>query len=261
MRSRHCLRLLIGALALGFLVVLQPAWCLAGGLQVNAGYDLFTTDASQTSFPGLGDLMGVPLSTYNFGSGSVLVGNTDTIIKRNSNVSVAAVGDTGTTSLSVFALQLETVNKVNFANNGLADYFVTLQSIHGGPASTGSMDITFNTATSGTFKSSLDLFFDIRMGSLTGKIVDSLNLTLTNSGADWSNMAPAGSVLINGINNNLNGKDITNDFWPNTITEKHPTGGQHVVDPASVPEPNGLAMALAAILMGLACRRRRARRT
>lgn len=261
MRHRTFLQAIIGGLALGILLVFQPAWCLAGGLQVDAGYDLFTTDASQTSFPGLGDLKGVPLGTYNFGSGSLLVGDTDTIIKRNNNVSVAAVGDTGTTSLSVFALQLETVTPVNFGGHGLNNYYVTLQSIHGGPASTGSMEITFNTPTSGTFKSSLDMYLDIRAGSATGTIVDSFETTLTNSGTTWSNMAPPGSVLIDGINNKLNGTDTTNDFWPSTVTETHPGGGQHVVDPASVPEPNSLAMVLAAILMGLAYGRRHNRRS
>jgi len=242
---------LIWAAAIGIAVCGWTAECRAGGLLVDSGYDLFSTDASSSNFPGLGNLMGVPLGTYNFGSGSVLVGDADTIIKRNQNVAVTAVGMTGTTTLSVFALQLETVTPVNFMGNGLADYYVTLESIRGGPASTGTMNITFNAATSGTFTSTLDLNLDIRKGSLTGPIVDSLtNVMLTNSGTSWSNVAPAGATLINGVNNKLNGTDTTNDFWPTTITEKHPGGGQHVVDPAmSTPEPSSWVLCITSGLM------------
>src|SRR5205823_1556047 len=130
-----------------------------GSLTVSAGYDLFAS-IEGTSFPGLGPLMGVPLGTFDFGSGPVPVGNTDTIVHRLSDVTVAAVGDMGTTRLEMVALQLESVAAVDFAGNGLDHYFVTLQSARGGPATIGSMDITFGSLTGGIFTSFLDVAFD-----------------------------------------------------------------------------------------------------
>ena len=166
-----------------------------GSLTVDAGYDLFAS-APGTSFPGLGLLVGVPLGTFNFGSGPVPVGNADTIAHRLSDVTVAVVGNTGVTPLQLLALQLETAAPVNFAGNGLDNYFMTLQSVHGGPATVGSMSITFGSTTGGTFSSSLDVFFDIREGSLLGPIVFASDLVATNSGDLWGRVASPGAVTI-----------------------------------------------------------------
>ncbi len=79
--------------------VLGQSAARGGSLVVTAGYDLFQTVAADTSFPGLGNLMGVPLGTFNFGGGPVNTGLTDTIVQRLFDVSVPAVGDTGTTAI------------------------------------------------------------------------------------------------------------------------------------------------------------------
>jgi hypothetical protein len=258
MSGRTLIQRLIGGLALmiGCGLYFGPAECVAGSLTVDAGFDLFATTTG-SSFPGLGDLVGVPL-------GGVFE-NTDTIIQRTQAVTVAAPGDTGTTQLSVFALQLETAMPISFMGGPLGDYFVTLQSIRGGPASTGSMNITFASTAGGTFTSTLDLNLDIRFGSLTGPIVDSLNnLALTNSGDSWGRTPTPGALLITGLNYLLNGTDTSNDFWPGVpLTETHPGGGEHVVDPAGnlIPEPSALVSGSIAILIGLACARWRGLRT
>jgi len=220
-------------------------------LTVSARYDLFET-LPVSSFPGLGNLMGVPLGTFDFGSGPVGVGTTDTIVQRLSDVTVAAPGDTGSTGLLVKALQMETVTPVDFGGAGLDNYFVTLSQSQ---PSTGTIDITFASPAGGTFSSSLEITFDIRKGSLNGPIIISPTLTLTNSGALWDRIPPPGAVVIDGINHFLNGQNIDNDFWPGVaeggvpgiVVEAHPGGGQHVVRTAlvgggGVPEPSTWVM-------------------
>jgi hypothetical protein len=114
--------------AVGLLVSVQTLD--AGDATVAPGWDLFATDPTGTSFPGLGNLHGVPLGTFDFdnffgrGIGVQNVGNTDTIIERL----LAATSVSGPIPITLVALQLETVAPVNFAGNGLDNYFITLQS-------------------------------------------------------------------------------------------------------------------------------------
>ena len=85
------------------------------------GWNCFDT-VSGTVYNGL-LLEGVPLGTFDFGSGPVSVGNTDTIIQRLGTVNASG----GTMSISVVALQLQTVNQVNLGA-GLGYYFATLDT-------------------------------------------------------------------------------------------------------------------------------------
>src|SRR5207244_6813929 len=110
-----------------------------------------------------------------------------------------------------------------------------------------------------------------RLGSLTGPIALSSDLTLTQSGAPWSRIPPAGADIIPGVNLNLNGRDNTSDFWPGTIpglpgqgrpfTEQHPGQGVHTVVTA-VPEPGTLALLCGLMVSGAIgmIRRRKANR-
>jgi hypothetical protein len=222
---------------------------------VLPGYDLFTTSAG-TSFQGV-PFQGVPLGTFNFGGtvGVQNTGTTDTIIQRLDSVS----SPSGTTRLLMNALQLESSVPTNLGL-GVGFYFITLQSARptGGPASTGSMTINF---APNTFSSSLDVFFDVRFGSLNGPIAQSSDLVLTSSGTPWQH-PPTGTLLIAGANYKLNGTDTTEDFWPVApFQEIHPNGAVHVVqDPQpTVPEPGSLALAGIGSLigMGLSLRKRR----
>jgi hypothetical protein len=142
----------------------------------------------------------------------------------------------------------------------LGNYFITLQSTDGtGPASTGVMTIN-NSGPGGTFSSTLDVFFDIHFGSLTGPIVAENNLLLSSSDVPWSHMAPPGAVLIDGVDNMLNGTNTANDFWPTPFTETEGMFAMHKVDPTSaagVPTPAPLpAGALLAVGVAWLCRRR-----
>jgi len=260
MRYRAFIKIAVWAAVIGITAWAQPGECrAAGSLTVAEGYDLFASGEG-TSFPGLGALAGVPLGTFDFGSGPVPVGDSDTIVHRLDPVTVAAIGDTGTTRLEMLALQLVTAAPVDFAGNGLDNYFVTLQSARGGPATLGSMDITFSSLEGGTFSSFFDVFFDIRKGSLAGPIVLSDELRLTNDGAPWDRVPPPGAVLIQGVNYLLNGTDNGQDFWPVTpFQEVHPNGARHVVTTGMVPEPSAWVMGATAVVVGLACARWRRR--
>jgi hypothetical protein len=236
---------LSGAFGLA-VTLLTPAEGRAA-FNIAAGYDLFQTVSSETTFSGLGNLQGVPLGSYNFGGsvGTQNTGYTDTIIQRNQAVTGTGAGSMGTTTLTMDALQLETVAPTNFMGLGVNNYFVTLQSVHGGPASTGSLTATFNAdGVSGTFSSSIDVFFDVRVGSLTGSIVYSGDQVLT-SDPNWSTTSVTGAILINGVNNDLNGQNNNGDFWSPPFDEaallaSH--GVSSVTATVLTPEPASVVM-------------------
>jgi hypothetical protein len=132
---------------------------------------------------------GVPIAPtgyYDFGGsiGVQNIGNTDTIIQRL-GTPVTAPG--GTIGLSVFALQLQTVNQVNLGA-GLGYYYATLDTSY---QNTGLLTIdSFPTAGSpGTFTDYFTVNFDIHYGSLTGPIVAEQGLELNASG-DWQTTPP-----------------------------------------------------------------------
>jgi hypothetical protein len=246
----------------------------ATAFTVAAGWDLFQTDPAQTTFPGLGNLMGVPLGNFNFAGnqngniplpgnpGNVNVNPTDTILERTAAAvaSPQAGGGTATVPLVMVGLQLETTAPVNFGGAGLDNYFVTLQSTRGGSNSIGSISLTWNAnGLSGTFSSAIDVFFDIRKGSLAGPIITSMDAVLTSSGTTWSDIPPPGSLLIVGANRFLSGisGDPTQDFWPTGIPDpNNPLPGVMEAKPAigavhtafdttittTIPEPASIVM-------------------
>jgi hypothetical protein len=233
-RTSHVRLAAFGLLAL----VAGSAAPARADFNVAQGWDLFATDAGSTSFPGLGNLMGVPLGTFDFGNefgrglGVQNTGTADSIVQRLQAAQVAGAGQSATINVQIVALQLETTAPVNFNGNGLDNYFVTLQSIHGGPASTGTDTITFDSSgLGGTYSSSLTIIFDIRKGSLNGPIVDSESTTLTTDSTPWGNLPPTGAITIENVNRVLSGVsgDPTQDFFLN--------GSE-----GAVPEPSSLAL-------------------
>lgn len=235
---------------------------------VLPGYDLFQSTTA-TTFQGQ-PFEGVPIGNYNFG-GTIGVQDadlTDTIVQRLQTASVPGPGvgpgapypETATPiSIQLLDLQLESTTPTTLGGLGpLGMYFITTQSQDGtGPPSTGSMTITFASSAGGTFRSDLDVYFDVHYGALNGPVVAQQNLVLTNSGDAWDRIPPPGAVLINGVNNLLNGNDHTEDFFVNPpLIESHPTGAQHVVTEASVPEPVSMGLLL---VTGVAALSRRPR--
>ncbi|HSL83764.1 MAG TPA: hypothetical protein VLF66_13395 [Thermoanaerobaculia bacterium] len=180
---------------------------------------------------------GLPLEQFDFG-GTVGVqdtGTADTIVER---LQVADSG--GAPGTDTFQIQLVALRLVSSDGSNL---FITLQSDRDpgagdpapGPASTGSMDVTFTTSTEGTFDSTLDVWFDVRRGAPDAPILASDVKTLTSTGVAWGRTAPAGAVTLPGVNFQLDGGTTGQDFWPAALTEASPEA-DHVVEAARVPQ-------------------------
>ena len=214
--------------------------------------------------------MGIPMEGVPIGG---TAGPADTEVMRLADVSLPAVGDTGSTDALLAALQLRTVSMVNLGA-GLNFYYVTLQSarVGGGTPSRGMLTITLKSADDhapntpeGTFSSFFDVFFDIHVGSLTGPIVDSADLTLTSSGNQWDANPMPGTFLVpgpvgDGTANWHTGKGPDQmDFFPlGEIKETHPDGSQHLARVATVPEPGGIVLMLSGFgVVALSIRRAR----
>ena len=90
----------------------------------------------------------------------------------------------------------------------------------------------------------MNVDFDIRTGSLTGSIVFSQSVALTSSGTLWGRTPSPGIVLINGVNNFLNGSNNQQDFFVTVPTWQRP-GSDTLSDtdaPYAAPEPASLTM-------------------
>lgn len=221
---------------------------------VLRGFDLFATDTSGTkvNLPGVGLPLfkGVPLGNFDFGAGPVRTGNADTIVQRLGDATPASP----TISLEILALQFMSLDPITFGG-GTNFLFITLQSVRGGPVSTGLMTINFGPEGSphGTFDSTLDVFFDIRVGSLDGMIVFSGMKTLTAIDVPWSHFPPPDAILVPGVNFLLNGENQLNDFFPTgLVMHSNPDNSMHTVATAT-PEPTTLGL-LAAGIAGIATR-------
>ena len=191
-------------------------------LVVNPGWDLLYTDSSSTVGYAPGQaFQGVPLGTYNFGGtiGSQNVGGADTILRQLSSASVITTPGSASIPIELVAMQLQSTVQINVNDRGLDFYYITLQSARGGPASVGQMEINFAAEEGqphGTFESSIDIFFDVRKGSLTGEIIMSDHFPMASVDVTSWQHAPTGPIAIDGINHNLNGVDTDTDFWPST---------------------------------------------
>ncbi len=223
---------------------------LKASTNVESGWDLFIT-ADTTSFDGA-NWQGVPLGTYNFGGtiGLKNVGATDTIVQRTTGANAPS----GTVNLTIDALQMMTVSEVSFGGGPVGYHFLTLQSE---TPSTGTMNITFDPEPAGppptqpihgTFSSTLDVFFDIRFGSLDGPVVMSSDIVLNTEGTSfWSHYPPEGAWLIEGVNYFLDGTDSLEDFFPvgplSHVNNDDPTNPHHDVV-VTTPEPQASLLVL-----------------
>src|SRR5437867_11061385 len=220
------------------------------GPVINPGYDLFES-LPGTTFGGVA-FQGVPIGAFNFGGaiGIKDVGVTDTIIQRLAPATGAAI------PTQMIDLQLMSTAPTNFGL-GVGFYFITLQSARGGPASTGSMTIGFGPeapagSPHGTVDSFFDVFFDIRLGSLSGPIALSETLRATAQGVPWNHFPPTGALEITGVNEFLNGTNSNADFFPiGPFQSVFPTGAVHRMSVTTVPEPGSLSLLAIGVLAGV----------
>jgi hypothetical protein len=249
----RCFRSACCVLSTALLILSLPGTVRADN-SVLQGWDLFET-LPGTVFNGV-PFTGVPLGTFDFtkgtfgdfgrGIGTKPVDGTDTIVKRLD----IANAPSEVIRAEMVALQLMSTVPANFGL-GVGTYFITLQSERGGPATVGNMTIDFGPEgiPHGTFDSFFDVFFDVRLGGLNGPIALSDHLLLTQSDAPWSHFPLLGELLIQGVNDNLNGQNNLNDFHPLAILQEVEAGAVHVVKPAgafvplqTVPEPSSMAL-------------------
>lgn len=269
-------RLPCGALVYCALVMGLAASPATAQSTITAGWDLWQS-APGTNFMGV-PLTGVPLGTFDFttgtsgdfgrGIGTQNVHLADTIVKRLDDAVVPATPGTDIIDIEIVALQLQSVNPVDFGG-GLDFHFVTLQSDRApaeggpGPLSQGQMTIQFDNDFGGTFDSFFDVFFDLRIGALDGPILFSQNLALTSTGSAWDRIAPPDAVLLPDVNHNLNGVDNATDFWPiGPVQHDHAIFGPSHIVASAIPEPSSAALALGSVLAcALMIVRRRLHRT
>jgi len=242
------------AVAIAALAALTAGRASAG--MITDGYDLLET-TTPTTFLGQ-NFQGVPLGTYDFGGtiGVKNVGMTDTIVHRTATDANTLVP--ATIPVQMLSLQLQSTTPFD-PGAGTDFYYVTLQSNRSGgeggpgPATVGNLSnvIESNPPFGGTNDSFFDVFFDFRKGALNGPIVFSDELQLTATNNPWTHLPPPGTLLIDGVNHNLNGTDGSTDFFT-AGTESHPSGAQHSFMPTAVPEPSVtgvFALALAVLAL------------
>ncbi len=163
---------------------------------VVAGSSFLTTNNANL---GGVEFAGVPIGPY---------GNADTIIRRNTDASFVTAPSTQGVSITMTNAQLVSLALVDLGL-GSDFYYLTLQSARGGPASTGTMQITLDgTLTGGTFTSSIDLYYDIRKGALDGPIALSDSFTLLGGSQAWTS-TPNG-LLVDGTYPDLTVNHHTN---------------------------------------------------
>lgn len=228
------------------------------GIFVDPGFDLlFTNPASGFLFdtvpnPQFVNFTGVPLGTYDFGSGPENVDNVSTIIQRTQQADLS--GGFATIDIEMVALQLVSVSPVDLGfGAGFEDIFVTLNTSSPSSQSTMTIFDTGEGSPHGSFASELNFSFDIT-GSIGGNY-QTLETTMIAGNCPWQH-EPTGLPIIDGVNHLLNGLDETHDFWPIGLCQHNHVDfvGWHIV--STIPEPCSLT-SLGLLSLGMIGFRRR----
>lgn len=236
-------------------LVLHPSYARGGFVNIMSGYDLLTTAGGFFDLDGLGPLspipiVGLPLGTYNFGSGSVNVGTTDTIVHRLDPVTNLADGASQTIDVKMVALSLRSQFQIDVsAFGGIANEYVktvNVQDLGSTMTITNSLDDLLPPAEGGPFDVTIKMSYQLQ-GVTSGVILGTFSKTLLSlSGSSlWTQLPNNSPTLIDGVNNKLNGLDHSNDFFSGFITldDTVSGGGSHIIS----PEPTSL------FAIGLAC--------
>jgi hypothetical protein len=264
-------------------LVLQPSSARGSFVTILPGYDLLVTTKASFDFGGAGglycvDFVGKPIpnppgtspGSYDFGSGPVNIGATDTIIRRFDAVTGLADGATAAPiNIAMVALSLQSKHQINWSGfGGIANEYVKTVNV----MDLGSIMIITNSAANappideyGTFDSILKIKFQLQ-GVTSGAITSDIEKTFLLTGGTWTHLPSTINkvpILINGVNSHLNGFDHLNDFFTgySNHTDLLPPddcGIHQTVDVNSVPEPTSLfAIGLACMAAGGGFARRR----
>lgn len=236
---------------------------------INPGFDLFTSDAGSfftfntVPNPQVVNFEGAPLGSFDFGSGLVSVGSTDTIVQRTQIANLG--GGSDTIDIELVALSLISVSPVDVGfGAGFEFLSITLNTSSPSIQSTMTIFDTGEGSPHGTFDSILNLSFDV-IGSIGG-FYATIESTINSFSNAWQH-DPTGIDVIDAVNHLLNGLNQDNDLWPTAtgtgpngnglfVEEVHPGLGVHKVFIVPVPEPTtALMMGLGLVVLGLGRRR------
>ena len=212
------------------------------------GSDYFATLAG-THFNfggGIGNvnLIGLPVGPFN----------TDTIIQRKADATLGG----SAIPIQMVALSLKSTAPVNVGGS-FFDVFMTLD-----PANlandTGTMSITGDTTSGGSFSSALNIFFQAHFQPVsTGSAFDVFNqANVTSGGNSWGPIPGSAFVIVNGPDDGTASDQQANkhsglicsaptgacevDFFAPNVTRATSTGNFSLVETAAVPEPTTLVL-------------------
>jgi hypothetical protein len=215
--------------------------------------------------PGIGKvpLMGLPSGPYSF----------DTIVQRQRDANLPAVGSSDTVPIEIVWLSLQSVSPVSMGLPYLVDVFVGLTP---GMHSTVEMTINHENADNGTpdpegtFTSFFDVFFDIEIAPVGGgqkSLIrrDMMRLETALPGL-WSHEPPPSAFLVIGppgdqkANKHVPLPQGFDDFFIvgiDGVMEVHPGVAQHNAKTTVVPEPSTMLMLSVGLGGLLFCRPRK----